>query len=129
MRKEVFIMPGGDGTGPQGMGPMTGRAMGYCAGYTVPGSMNPRGFGSWGRGRGTFFGRGRGFRNMYYATGMPGWMRYGYPPYGINPITPQYTNPQYTKDDEIQFLKNQADYFKKALDDISSRLSELEKEE
>lgn len=23
-------MPGGDGTGPAGMGPMTGRGMGYC---------------------------------------------------------------------------------------------------
>jgi hypothetical protein len=27
----------GDGTGPAGMGPMTGRAAGYCAGYLVPG--------------------------------------------------------------------------------------------
>ncbi len=24
-------MPGFDGTGPSGMGPMTGRGMGYCA--------------------------------------------------------------------------------------------------
>jgi hypothetical protein len=23
-------MPGGDGTGPQGLGPRTGRAAGYC---------------------------------------------------------------------------------------------------
>jgi len=34
-------MPLGDGTGPAGMGPMTGRAAGYCAGYGVPGYMNP----------------------------------------------------------------------------------------
>ena len=34
-------MPGGDRTGPAGMGPMTGRAAGYCAGYPVPGYMNP----------------------------------------------------------------------------------------
>jgi hypothetical protein len=34
-------MPRGDGTGPMGMGPMTGRAAGYCAGYPVPGYMNP----------------------------------------------------------------------------------------
>ena len=34
-------MPGGDRTGPAGFGPMTGRAAGYCAGYTVPGYMNP----------------------------------------------------------------------------------------
>ena len=48
-------MPGGDGTGPMGMGPMTGRAAGYCAGYAMPGYANPIG----GRGRG-FWGCGRG---------------------------------------------------------------------
>jgi len=39
--KEVINMPFGDGTGPAGMGPMTGRAAGFCAGYPVPGYMNP----------------------------------------------------------------------------------------
>lgn len=42
-------MPFGDGTGPGGYGPMTGRAAGFCAGYAVPGYANPvfcRGF--WG---------------------------------------------------------------------------------
>ena len=34
-------MPGGNRTGPAGMGPMTGRAAGLCAGYSVPGYMNP----------------------------------------------------------------------------------------
>ena len=33
-------MPRGDGTGPAGLGPMTGRAAGYCAGYNVPGYVN-----------------------------------------------------------------------------------------
>ena len=33
-------MPFGDGTGPAGMGPMTGRAAGFCAGYPVPGYMS-----------------------------------------------------------------------------------------
>jgi hypothetical protein len=43
-------MPGGDGTGPAGMGPMTGRAAGYCAGYSVPGFANPiPGRAAWGR--------------------------------------------------------------------------------
>ncbi len=41
--KEVIDMPRGDGTGPAGMGPMTGRAAGFCAGYPVPGYMNPVG--------------------------------------------------------------------------------------
>jgi len=34
-------MPAGNGTGPMGLGPMTGRAAGYCTGYGVPGYMNP----------------------------------------------------------------------------------------
>jgi len=34
-------MPAGNGTGPMGQGPMTGRAAGYCAGFPVPGYMNP----------------------------------------------------------------------------------------
>lgn len=34
-------MPRGDGTGPAGLGPMTGRAAGHCAGYDGPGYFNP----------------------------------------------------------------------------------------
>ena len=34
-------MPWGDGTGPAGLGPMTGRAAGYCAGFNVPSYLNP----------------------------------------------------------------------------------------
>ena len=41
VEKEVINMPRGDGTCPAGMGPMTGRAAGICAGYPVPGYMNP----------------------------------------------------------------------------------------
>ncbi|MCK4306349.1 MAG: DUF5320 domain-containing protein [Candidatus Eisenbacteria sp.] len=32
-------MPAGNRTGPLGLGPMTGRAAGYCAGYPAPGYM------------------------------------------------------------------------------------------
>ena len=45
------------------MGPMTGRAAGYCAGYSVPGYVNPvsgRGGFGYGRGGGRGLGRGRG---------------------------------------------------------------------
>jgi hypothetical protein len=81
-------MPGGDGTGPLGMGPMTGRAAGYCAGYPAPGFMNP--YVGWGRGFGRGLGRGRGFWGRgrgrgFYLTGLPGWARWGpsaYPMYG-----------------------------------------------
>ena len=43
-------MPGGDGTGPLGRGPRTGRMAGFCAGADQPGFMNP--FPGWGRRRG-----------------------------------------------------------------------------
>lgn len=76
-------MPFGDETGPEGLGPMTGRAAGYCASNPAPGYANPNpGFGVFGRGsgRGNWSGRGRrrGWRNWFYATGIPGWARFGY---------------------------------------------------
>ncbi|MFC1565223.1 DUF5320 domain-containing protein, partial [candidate division KSB1 bacterium] len=33
-------MPRGDRTGPDGAGPLTGRATGFCAGYKAPGYLN-----------------------------------------------------------------------------------------
>jgi hypothetical protein len=50
--KEVISMPFGNGTGPSGLGPMTGRAAGFCAGFPVPGYMNPV------MGRAGFYGSG-----------------------------------------------------------------------
>jgi hypothetical protein len=38
--REVISMPFGNGTGPNGAGPMTGRAAGFCAGYPMPGYRN-----------------------------------------------------------------------------------------
>ncbi|MCK4629223.1 MAG: DUF5320 domain-containing protein [Sedimentisphaerales bacterium] len=135
-------MPGGNGTGPAGMGPMTGRAAGYCAGYSVPGFANPiGGRGFWGGGGG--FGRGgggRGWRNQYYATGIPGWQRFGagYPAYGgaasyagAAPYGAPYGgayDPATTKQQELDTLKGQAEYFKDALDGIKKRITELEAE-
>lgn len=113
-------MPGGDRTGPMGMGPMSGRAAGYCAGYGVPGYMNPafgRGFGmGFGRGRG-FGGGGRGWRHCFYATGVPGRMRAG--GYAV-PF--QKPSPELEK----QVLKNEADLLQSQLDSIKQRLTEIE---
>ncbi|MGQ9824812.1 MAG: DUF5320 domain-containing protein [Desulfotomaculales bacterium] len=76
-------MPAGDRTGPYGAGPLTGRGMGYCAGFPYPGWMNRSwggGFGrSWGAGRG-FFGyrrRGRWWRNTFFAPACPPAYHYG----------------------------------------------------
>jgi hypothetical protein len=71
--KEVIDMPLGDGTGPAGMGPMTGRATGFCAGFPMPGYMNPA------VGRAGFYGAGVPALWSYgpglYGYGMPyaGW--------------------------------------------------------
>lgn len=78
-------MPGGDRTGPMGLGPRTGRAAGFCSGFGAPGFANPvsggrgpvygRGPGFWGpgsgRSRGLGFGPGRG-RGRGPGWG-PGW--------------------------------------------------------
>ena len=116
-------MPRGDGTGPMGAGPMTGRAMGACAGYVRPGYMNPAGWGApglgFGRGRG-FWGRGmgggRGRRNMFYATGFPGWMRAG----AVSPYFPP------DAEAEKSDLKLQAQALQAELDAVKKRLSEIE---
>jgi hypothetical protein len=104
---------------------MTGRAAGYCAGYNVPGFMNPYGGRRFaGRPFGGF-GRGRGYRNMYYATGLPGWQRYNpYPPAGA---TPGYA-PDISPEEEMEGLKSQADMLKQQLNDIQARIDELTEE-
>jgi len=121
-------MPGGDGTGPGGMGPMTGRAAGYCAGYPTPGFMNPVG----GRGLG-FGGGGRGRRNRFYATGLTGWQRagMGWPAYGAAPYAAPFVPPVapvMSKEQELDALKGQAEYFEDALDGLRKRIEELQTE-
>jgi hypothetical protein len=116
-------MPGGNRTGPMGMGAMTGRAAGYCVGAGQPGYANPfpgRGFGmGFGRGaRGGGFGSGgRGWRNMFHAVGRPGWMGFG--AYAASYRTPD-------PDMEKQALKDQAEALRSELDFVQKRLNELE---
>ena len=118
-------MPGGDGTGPMGAGPMTGRAAGFCAGYSTPGYTNPVG-GGFGRG---FRGGGRGRRNWFYATGLPGWARAqrGWGAFGMGASfqPPSAT----TAEQELSALKQQAEYLQQTLGQISQRIEELENKE
>ena len=105
-------MPRGDRTGPMGAGPMTGRGAGYCAGFGVPGFANAVP----GRGLGLGYrGGGRGWRNMYYATGLPGWARYGYG-FGPAPVPPQ----------ELSALRAQAKLLSDQLAAIHKRIDEIE---
>lgn len=120
-------MPRGDRTGPQGSGPRTGRAAGYCAGYPIPGFMNPtprfgRGYGrGWGRGFGK--GRGRGFRGgfgrewWYYPPQYP----YAYPP----PIHPPMATRQ-TPEEECAALEDYKKNLETEKADIEQEMNEVE---
>ena len=113
---------------------MTGRAAGYCAGYAVPGFANNSvpGRGFFGRGRGGGGGGGGGFgrRNQFYATGLTGWQRSGAgaPAYGPAAPMPFPAPVAPTKDQQLDALKAQADYFNDALEDIKKRIAEIEAE-
>lgn len=58
-------MPRGDRTGPEGEGPLTGRQLGYGAGYDSPGFVK-----AVGRSRGWGAGRGRGQGRGYFWQGQ-----------------------------------------------------------
>jgi len=94
-----------------GAGPRTGRGMGYCGGYDQAGFTYPasglRGGSGFGRA-----GMGRGWRHMFYATGLPGWARPS-----AAPVTPEQ---------EMVWLKNEADWLKNQLESLNRRIEELE---
>jgi len=113
-------MPGGDRTGPMGMGPMTGRAAGYCAGYSVPGFANAFG----GRGFGAF-GGGRGRRNQFYATGLAGWQRAGLGQ-RFGACAPPAAGLGVSAELERERLRQQAEFLGRSLEEIKQRLADLE---
>jgi len=107
-------MPGFNGTGPMGAGPMTGGGRGFC---------NPAGAGDrrsydWGYGYGRGYGRGRGFRRGFSPWYGPD-RRYGIAygaPYPMDPAQ------------DVNMLKTEANAMKGDLDAINKRIKELEKE-
>ncbi|HHV45070.1 MAG TPA: DUF5320 domain-containing protein [Firmicutes bacterium] len=109
-------MPRGDGTGPRGFGPLTGRGAGYCAGYPVPGCVHPYPRGGWGY--------GRGYRWRYYATGVPAWVRGTPAPWG-------YGAPGYLEEpvEEKELLKHDVAMLEKQLKKMRARLKELEEQQ
>ena len=104
-------MPGFDGTGPFGDGPMTGGGFGYCGtgrrpGYAVRGRPV---YGRFGAGRGPGFGRGRGLGRGFGVD-------YGYwRPGAID------------RKAELAELRREANDLKAYLKDLETKIAELEK--
>lgn len=119
-------MPALDGTGPAGRGPMTGRGMGCCARVVEPGTpaAGPgcgmgfgRGRGSWGRGG------GRGWWSRLQGRALAGWQ----------PAAAEW--PRWrgaaacagpTQAQELEALKEQAEYVEKTLGNLRRRIEELQ---
>lgn len=104
-------MPGRNGTGPMGMGPMTGRGAGFCQGSETPA------FGGFGQGRGYCGGMGQGRGNRFRSPYRSAWMMKG------------ETQDFYGKsepENEKQSLSRQAEKLQSELDMVKKRLSELE---
>ncbi len=110
-------MPFGDGAGPMGMGPMTGRGAGYCGGYGRPRFANPA------------FGPAGGYGYGYRGHGYPGYEG----PYGysgttsyIPPIPGALSAFGMNREQECDYLKNQAQIVRSHLEQIEARMQELE---
>ena len=97
-------MPRGDKKGPAGLGPLTGRRMGYCAGNTNSESNSGIGFGRGmrnGNGRGFNQGSGRGFGRNLNSQG-----------------TQNFSNKE-AIESEINIIKEQLSFLEQKLEKLS----------
>ena len=104
-----------------GMGPMTGRQAGYCAGCNMPGFVNNagrRGTGMGFRHGANLGGRGGGFRrrNRFFATGVPDRAQFG-----SFAASSQQADPEMEK----QALQRQTDLLQSEMNAIKKRIDEL----
>ena len=96
-------MPGFDGTGPRGMGPMTGGGRGFCA--------TPL--------RAAWPGYARMGRYMPYPYAAP----WGMPYRGASPFSPEIS-----RGGEIDYLKGLAQSMSDGLKEIEARIQKIESE-
>ncbi len=114
-------MPGFDGTGPRGMGPITGGGRGFCAvplPAAGPAYMGRTAYPPYGVPWGTpYYGRGRGGlpRRWYPGAAMVS----PYPP-----AQPIYA-PKMTPEGEIDWLKSQAEAIRTELNQTEARIHDL----
>ncbi|RJO63617.1 MAG: hypothetical protein C4540_06570 [Candidatus Omnitrophota bacterium] len=93
---------------------MTGGGRGYCA---MPVGETGRQLGG---GVSGARGQGRGWRNCFYTTGLPGWMRAqrGMQAFGS-------FGRVVSKEDELETLKSRADFLKQQLEDTQARIQDM----
>lgn len=100
-------MPGFDGTGPVGRGPITGGGFGYCAGYASELETSGRPF--YGRcGVRRVFGRGKGFG------------------FGRGCFRPGYFGAAFSHEDEKAMIENRLRRLENESDQLKQRLAELD---
>jgi len=106
-------MPRGDRTGPDGMGPMTGRGLGYCNNFDSPGYTKniPAGMGE------RFGCRGGGLGYGFRSRNRTNW----------NYISPAPAN--YDAKSQKTFLENEIKMLSQQLEEMKNRLSKLSPEE
>jgi len=104
-------MPGFDGTGPRGMGPMTGGGRGFCSPWGMGAALG--GYGAPPR---------IGYGYPYY-----GWAGASHPFYGAPTSVPGPVPfaPQMTREQELDFLKTQAQAMRGHLEQIEARIQEM----
>lgn len=125
-------MPRGDGTGPMGQGPMTGRAAGLCAGFSTPGFANSAPRMGMGFRRGAVSGRGKGRGGGFGRVQAPTQpvaqpaQAQQLSAQATNPVAPQSQMPvQSSRDQEIQNLKNRLDALEEQINQIGNAISQM----
>ena len=109
-------MPGGDKTGPLGYGPRTGRGMGPCSAFVVPGYMNPGGY--WGRGYARRGWGGRGGRGFRWSLALP----------EVYPVYPTYYQPNISAESEKEYLNRQIELLEDRLQWLKKRVDDVEEQ-
>jgi hypothetical protein len=129
-------MPGFNGTGPAGMGSMTGWGRGFCNPSRTADGPAPilrpgyRGYG-YGQGFSRGFGQGRCFkRGIGFGFGRGRGYGRGLDPRGGYPAPGRWYGESYAMNsqDELNMLKDEAGAMKKELDIINKRIEGLEAE-
>lgn len=109
-------MPRGDGSGPMGQGSMTGRGAGFCSGFSMPGFS----------GRGMNKGIGRGIRQGFGRGSAQGFGRGQMSGMPYNSAYQNFAQPTtMNREQETEYLKNQAKYMETELSEIKDRVNEI----